>query len=61
MCVVGAGVGGDPERGGKEMLLNLKQGKGEKGQWGHRRGEFLKSLELKGMEGPHSTSQVRAP
>ena len=58
MCVWGWG---DPGRGGKEMLLNLKQGRGEKGQWGHRGVEFLQSLEFKGMEGPPSTSQVRAP
>lgn len=45
LCVCGGGRG--YRRGGKEMLLNLKQGKEEKGQWDHRGGEFLKSLEFK--------------
>lgn len=55
VCVAGAG---DPGRGGKEMLLNLKQRKEEKGQWDHRGGEFLKSLEFKDMEDLPSTSQM---
>ena len=55
VCVAGAG---DTGRGGKEMLLNLKQGKEEKGQWDHRGGEFLKSLEFKDMEDLPSTSQM---
>lgn len=55
VCVCGGG--GNLGRGGEEMSLSLKQCKGERGQWGHRTGEFLKGLELKEMEGSHSPCQ----